>query len=99
MIGATLTDEKPASKVGLLIQFMFLSIWRKSLQKLNLIAKVRLILPNNWVPDPSLWGRKVAEGVNRIDPASLQGSIPLMFWGEVPRIGAGWIRSTTTCNK
>jgi hypothetical protein len=99
MIGATLTGGKPASKDGLLIQFMFLSIWRKSLQKLNLIAKVRLILPNNRIPDPTLGGCPVAEGVHGIDPTSLQRSIPLMFWGEVPRIGSGWIGNTTTCNK
>jgi hypothetical protein len=99
MIGATLTDGKPASKVGLLIQFMFLSIGRKSLQKLNLIAKVRLILPNKWVPNLTLRGRPVAEGINRIDPTSLQWSVPLMFWWKVPRIGAGRIRNTTTCNK
>jgi hypothetical protein len=99
MIGATLTGGKPASKVGLLIQFMFLSIWRKSLQKLNLIAKVRLILPNKWVPDLTFGCRPVAEGVHGINPACLQRSIPLMFWGEVPRIGSRWIRNTTTCNK
>jgi hypothetical protein len=91
--------EKPASRAGLLIQFMFLSIWRKSLQKLNLIAKVGLILPNKWVPDLTFRCRPVAEGINGINPASLQGSVPLMLWGEVPRIGAGWIRNTTTCNK
>jgi hypothetical protein len=99
MIGATLTGGKPASKVGLLIQFMLLSIWRKSLQKLNLIAKVRLILPNKRIPNPTLRSRPVAEGINGIDPASLQRCVPLMFWWEVPRIGAGWIRNTTTCNK
>jgi hypothetical protein len=99
MIGATLTGGKPASKVGLLIQFMFLSIWRKSLQKLNLIAKVRLILPNKRVPDLTFGGCPVAEGVNSIYPTSLQWRVPFMFWGEVPRIGAGWTRNTTTCNK
>jgi hypothetical protein len=99
MIGATLMDEKPASKAGLLIQFMLLSIWRKSLQKLNLIAKFRLILPNNRIPNLTLWGRQVAEGINRIDPTGLQWRVPFMLWGEIPRIGAGWIRNTTTCNK
>jgi hypothetical protein len=99
MIGATLTGGKPASKVGLLIQFMFLSIGRKSLKKLNLIAKVRLILPNKRVPNLTLRGRPVAEGINGIDPASLQWRVPFMLWGEVPRIGAGWIGNTTTCNK
>jgi hypothetical protein len=99
MIGAIRMDEKPASKAGLLIQFMFLSIWRKSLQKLNLIAKVRLILPNKRVPNPPLGGCPVAKGINRIDPTGLQRSVPLMFWGEVPRIGAGWTGNTTTCNK
>jgi hypothetical protein len=99
MIFATLTGAKPASKAGLLIQFMFLSIWRKSLQKLNLIAKVRFILPNNRIPDLTFRGCPVAKGINGIDPASLQGCVPLMLWWEVPRIGAGWIGSTTTCNK
>jgi hypothetical protein len=99
MIGAIRMGERPASKVGLLIQFMFLSIWRKSLQKLNLIAKVMLILPNKRVPNFTLGGCPVTEGINSIDPASLQWCIPLMLWGEVPRIGAWWIRSTTTCNK
>jgi hypothetical protein len=99
MIGAIRMDERPENRDGLLIHFMLFNILLKNLHQFNLIAKIRLILPNNRIPDSPLGGCPVTEGINGIDPASLQGCVPLMFWGEVPRIGAGWIRNTTTCNK
>jgi hypothetical protein len=99
MIGAIRMGEKPASKDGSLIHFMLFKIPFQNLHQFNLIAKVRLILPNNRIPDLTLGGCPITEGINGIDPASLQWSVPFMFWWEVPRIGARWIRNTTTCNK
>jgi hypothetical protein len=80
--------ENPASKAGSLIQFMFLKI----------PTKVRLILPNKRIPDPSLRGCPVAESVHGINPACLQRSVPLFLWGEVPRVRP-WIRNTTDIDK
>jgi hypothetical protein len=47
----TLMGWRPASKVGLLIHFMLFQIPLPKLQKLNLIAKVRLIAPNKRIPN------------------------------------------------
>jgi hypothetical protein len=68
---STRMAEKPASRAGLLIQFMFLSIWRKSLQKFNLRAKVRLILTNKRIPHFIARGCQISPVINKIKPASL----------------------------
>ena len=51
MMPSTRTAFWPASKVGLLIHFMFFQIPILKLQTVNLVAKIRLILPNKRVPD------------------------------------------------
>jgi hypothetical protein len=71
MIGATLTDGKPASKAGLLIHFMFLKIPIQSLQAFNLIAKIRLILPNKRIPHLFARGCQIPPVIDKINPACL----------------------------
>jgi hypothetical protein len=65
---------------------------------IKLTPKIRLIVPNKRIPKLPPRGLQFAIVVHRIDPAKLQGLIPLPCFREVPRIGP-WIGNTTTCNK
>jgi hypothetical protein len=73
-------------------------LFKIPIKLIKLRSKVRLIVLNKRIPNPSLARFQVTVVVHGIDPAKLQGLVPFPCFGEVPRIGP-WIGNTTDNNK